>query len=97
MTYLSQTAVAFQSRTCPYLLSPFSKEVYVEEPPLDWPHEVNRVCVTLSSSKALCLSKVVNHRQLNKKYAMPSAPHSAKHNHHPHPPIPSQCNKSVAG
>ena len=32
--------------TCPYLLSPFSFsiEVYIEEPPLDWPHEVNGVC-----------------------------------------------------
>ena len=29
--------------TCPYLLSPFSIEVYIEEPPLDWPHEVNGV------------------------------------------------------
>ena len=32
-------------KTCPYLLSPFSIEFYVEAPPLDWPHEVNEVCV----------------------------------------------------
>ena len=30
--------------TCPYLLFPFSIEVYIEEPPLDWPHEMNGVC-----------------------------------------------------